>query len=353
MGQSKRVLIIFLDGATDHPNPSLGGSTPLQVARKPFLDSIASHGALGCTESRDYTHFYLLELFTGKRSEMPRGVIEAYGLELPFDSKRVAYRMTPAIIKDGRVEWYYKISCADEITLQKAVLRAREKIREMDPHIIFYNGGKAVMTVKGTEVMDLPKPPAPADVMPSDLGDFRPFAEYMAELTGGITLLPWGGGTGLEAERFQNQVRPIPSMTVISKSPSALGVAALLNIKRQRIAGFKQGIKLAKELIRNGDVFLHFEETDDISHKRDPRGKVELIESIDQELSRFAKSFSHCRIALLVDHGASSLTGEHVRMNVPFAISDSVLPYEATHHYQETDCNGMELSQLLERIYRF
>ena len=105
MAESKRVLIIFLDGATDHPNPSLNGSTPLQVARKPFLDSIASHGAVGCTESRDYTHFYLLELFTGKRSEMPRGVIEAYGLELPFDSKRVAYRMTPAIIKDGRVEW--------------------------------------------------------------------------------------------------------------------------------------------------------------------------------------------------------------------------------------------------------
>lgn len=353
MADGKRVLVIFLDGATDDPNPSLGDRTPLQVAKKTFLDSVASHGHLGCTDSRDYTHYYLLELFTGKRSEMPRGVIEAFGLELPFDRKRVAYRMTPAIIRDGHVEWYYKISCADEIMLQKAVLRAREKIREMDPHIIFYNGGKAVMTVKGTEVMDLPKPPAPADVMPSDLGDFRPFAEHMAELTGGITLLPWGGGSGLEAESFRQKVRPIPPMTVISKSPSALGVAAFLEIKRQRVPGWKQGIKLAKELLRHGDVFLHFEETDDISHKRDPRGKVEIIEAIDQELCRNAKSFSHCRIVLLVDHGASSLTGEHIRMKVPFAISDSVLPYEATHHYEEIDRNDMELSGLLERIYRF
>ncbi|MFA5313937.1 MAG: hypothetical protein WC375_11605, partial [Methanomassiliicoccales archaeon] len=195
MNRDERVLIIFLDGATDDPVPILDGRTPLQVAKKPFLDSIASHGTMGCTLSRDYTHFYLLELFIGRKAEIPRGVIEAYGLELPLDSKRVAYRMTPAIIREGKVDWYYKISCQDEMNLQKAVLKSRDKIRELDPKIVFYNGGKAVMTVKGTEVLDLPKPPAPADVLPTDLGDFRPFAESIAEIMGGITLIPWGGGS--------------------------------------------------------------------------------------------------------------------------------------------------------------
>lgn len=353
MQTNKRVLIIFLDGATDDPIPALDGRTPLQTAVKPFIDSIASHGNMGCTLSRDYTHFYLLELFTGKKAEIPRGVIEAFGLELPLDAKRVAYRMSPALIKDGKVNWYYKISCQDEMNLQKAVLRSRDKIREMDPKVLFYNGGKAVMTVKGTEVMDLPKPPAPADVQPNDLGDFRPFAESIAEMMGGITLLPWGGGSGKDAEEFRKNVRPIPPMTMISKSPSALGVATFLNIPKERVAGYKQGIKRAKELVKMGDVFLHIEETDDISHKRSPREKVELIESIDKELKRYAKDFSNCRLVLLIDHGASSISGDHIRMDVPYAISDELLPFRSERCYAEDGWDRTELPDLLDRIYDF
>ncbi|HSV42736.1 MAG TPA: hypothetical protein VLH13_04925 [Methanomassiliicoccales archaeon] len=353
MAQRPRVLIIFLDGATDDGIPALEGRTPLQAAKKPFIDSVASNGTMGCTESRDYTHFYLLEFLMGQRAEIPRGVIEAYGLELPLDERRVAYRMTPAIIKGGQVHWHYKISCQDEMNLQKAVLRSRDKIREMDPQILFYNGGKAVMTVKGTEVMDLPKPPAPADVMPGDLGDFRPFAESIAEHMGGVTLLPWGGGSGKDAESIRHDVRPIPPMTMISKSPSALGVAAFLNMERLRVPGFKQGIKEARRLLKEGDVFLHIEETDDVSHKRAPREKVELLEAIDKELGRYAKDFQNCRIVLLVDHGASSITGEHIRMDVPWAISDQVLPLCSDRCYCENGYDKIPLVDLMDRIFTF
>ena len=78
-------------------------------------------------------------------------------------------------------------------------------------------------------------------------------------------------------------------MTIISKSPSALGVAAFLGIKSKRVPGFKQGIKEAASMIKDGDVFLHVEETDDISHKRAPREKVELLEAVDKEAMRNAK----------------------------------------------------------------
>lgn len=353
MADKGKVLIIFLDGATDHPHPALGDRTPLQVADVPFLSSVASYGELGCTPSRDYTHHYLFQFLTGKAYDIPRGVIEAYGLEMDLDTKRIAYRMTPAKIKEGRVQWHYEISCSDEMALQKAVLRSRDKIKEMEPQILFYNGGKAVLTVKGREVMDLPKPPKPADVMPTDLGDFRPFAESVAELTGGITLLPWGGGTGKEAERLRADVTSLPPMTMISKSPSALGVAAFLNMPRQRVPGFKLGIKIAKDLLKKGNVFLHLEETDDISHKRAPRMKVELLESIDKELVRYAKQFSDARIVLLVDHGASSLTGNHIRMPVPYAIADQVLPLRAERRFQEGERATRELDGLLQHIFSF
>jgi 2,3-bisphosphoglycerate-independent phosphoglycerate mutase len=189
--------------------------------------------------------------------------------------------------------------------------------------------------------------------MPHDLGDFRPFAESIAEMMGGITLLPWGGGSGNEAEELRRNVRPIPPMTMISKSPSALGVAAFLNIPRERVSGFKHGIKQAKELIKKGDVFLHIEETDDISHKRSPREKVELLEAIDKELQRSSKDFAKCRIALLVDHGASSLTGDHIRMDVPYAISDQLLPYISDRSYEENGWDRIPLPDLLSTIFTF
>jgi 2,3-bisphosphoglycerate-independent phosphoglycerate mutase len=351
MSSSTRTLVIMLDGATDEKVPALDYKTPLQVATMKFINSIASSGELGCTDARDYTHFFLLQLFTGKPLDVPRGVIEAFGLGLPLDAKRIAYRMTPAKITNGRVEWFYKISCAEEMELQKAVLKSKKHISGMKPSIIFYQGGKAVMTVESDRVLNLPKPPSPADVMPEDLQEFGPFAESVAELTGGITILPWGGGLGKLAEEAKRKGREIPPMTIISKSPSALGVAAFLGIGSERVAGFKEGIKKASSMIKEGDVFLHVEETDDVSHKRAPREKVELLESVDKELMRNGKSFSNCRIAVIVDHGCSSVTGEHIVMKVPYAISERLVPAAQGKRFCEQDLESVHLDGLLPRIF--
>jgi 2,3-bisphosphoglycerate-independent phosphoglycerate mutase len=351
MSNSKRTLVIMLDGATDDKVPALDYKTPLQVSSMKFINSIASNGELGCTDAREYTHFFLLQLFSGKPLDVPRGVIEAFGLGLPLGADRIAYRMTPAKITNGKVEWYYKVSCADEIELQKAVLKSKKHISGMNPSILFYQGGKAVMTVQSDRILDLPKPPSPADVMPEDLYEFGPFAESVAAHTGGITMLPWGGGFGKLAEEARLNGRTIPPMTIISKSPSALGVAAFMGIGSKRVAGFKEGVKEAASMIKDGDVFLHVEETDDISHKRAPREKVGLLEAVDKELMRFAKSFSDCRIAVIVDHGCSSVTGEHIVMKVPYAITERLDTSATGKRYCEQESACIQLGDLLPRIF--
>jgi hypothetical protein len=45
--------------------PELGYKTPLEALKKPFIDSLASNGIYGCTDSRKYTHLFLLEFLTG------------------------------------------------------------------------------------------------------------------------------------------------------------------------------------------------------------------------------------------------------------------------------------------------
>jgi 2,3-bisphosphoglycerate-independent phosphoglycerate mutase len=344
-----RDLIILLDGATDDPIPDLNGLTPLKAAHKPFLDSVASRGEMGHTDSRAYTHLYLLEFLSGKGMEIPRGVIEAYGLGLPIGDDRVAYRLTPAIIKDNKVEWFYKLSCHDEMMLQRAVLRSRKKLDGMDPAIIFYQGGKGVMTVKADKVLDLPKPPCPAKIRPEDLEQFGVFAEAVADEMHGMTVLPWGGGKGDLVQHYSDISPKAKGLHVISKSPSGLGVAAFLGLKGQRVGDYREAVKAAKIALKKSDVLLHFEETDDISHKKAPREKVELIENIDRELAKAASDLEKCRISIVIDHGASSLTGTHMIMQVPYAVA---LPGPPSFGkcYCEDGGPNVPLSSLLQHL---
>src|SRR5262249_52770382 len=42
-----KYVIVIPDGCADEPQPSLGGKTPLQAARKPNMDRIARTGVVG------------------------------------------------------------------------------------------------------------------------------------------------------------------------------------------------------------------------------------------------------------------------------------------------------------------
>lgn len=345
-----RKFIVLLDGAADERISIFNNRTPLEAAQKEFMDGVAREGKVGTTDGKDYTHTFLLELLTGKPYDIPRGVIEAYGLELPIGEDRVAYRMTPAKVRDGHVEWYYNITCDEEMFLQRAIIKNRSRLSSMDPKILAYYGGKGVLTVKGGDILDLPKPPGPAMLTADELGPFQEFAEGVNQSTGGITLLPWGGGLGRVAVDVRREITNVPDLAVISKSPSALGVGRFLGMETVRVPGFKQGIKVASHMVDEQDVFLHIEETDDISHKCNPKNKLRLIEEIDRELSRYGKRLKECQLALLIDHGASSVTGEHMRMKVPFAVCGGRWKGAGKDSFHENGGEHFSLGTLLDTI---
>ena len=39
-----KYILIIGDGMADNPVPELGGLTPLEYAKKPFIDELAAHG---------------------------------------------------------------------------------------------------------------------------------------------------------------------------------------------------------------------------------------------------------------------------------------------------------------------
>ncbi len=301
-------LFVLLDGAEDHPNPELGGKKPLEYANMPFI--MSNMRTKGRTTGRGYTHLFLNEFFTGHPPKLERAVLEALGLGMDMED-RTAYRLSPARIGDGMVRWAYDshLFC-DE--LEKCIMDNLHLVEEYDPEITFFINGRAILTLRSDNVPKLPGPPVDAEYVkvPGELGLL---VETVAESMGGITDYPWGCG------RFADQYprfECLDNLIALSDSPTSLGVCASLGYDTELIEDLDSRFPAAREALEHGNVFLHLDEVDEYSHMKDWRRKVEILEHIDRKMEEY---FSDCdRIIYFIDHGTSSITGEHLPIEVPF-----------------------------------
>jgi 2,3-bisphosphoglycerate-independent phosphoglycerate mutase len=307
-------LLVLLDGAVDHPNPELDGLTPLQAADLSFIDSLKGAGT---TDGRGYTHLFLLELLTGERVDVPRGLIEAIGLGMNVAPGRMACRFSPAIVRDGTVEWEYHVTAEMATDLSHKVLDSLRMLDTYHPEVRFYESGRGVLVMDEMELGELPRPPTPGSIAMANLNGMRDFVATVSEATGGMTVLPWGGG-GMPIAQGR-AIAEICPLTVVSNSPSALGVGGLIGAEMVLVEDIPSRALEAHDRLTNGNVLLHFEEIDEASHRRDPGGKVTLLEQADALLAELFAD--HDDILVLVDHGTSCLTGEHMAVPVPFLCS--------------------------------
>ena len=302
-------LFVLLDGAEDHDIPEFGGKRPLDVAEMPFLDSVTK--MKGYTTGRGYTHLFLNEFLTGHPQELPRAVIEALGLDMNMDEGRTAYRLSPAYIRNGTVEWAYNMEELHR-PLTECVLDNLDMLGDREPQIEFFLNGRAILTMRCDDIPDLPSPPVPAPYkkVPGALGEL---VCRVAKKMNGLTVYPWGCG------RFtaQKEIYPcIRDITAISDSPTALGVCASLGQRYKLVKNIDDRFPIASDDLEHSNVLLHMDEVDEYSHQKDPRKKVRILEHIDRMMEKYFSNTE--RIVYFVDHGTSSLTGEHLPVRVPF-----------------------------------
>lgn len=301
-------LFVLLDGAEDHSLPELGGRKPLDVARMPYLESMAPfrYGSDG----RTYTHRFLIEFFTGQPPRTSRGALEALGLDMNMSQGRVAYRLSPAMIGNGSIEWAYSID--DQVPeLMKTVQDHIDVIGHMSPDLNFFLKGRAVLTLDCEQVMDLPSPPVPAPMAAVDgcLGDL---VRSVADVMGGLTVLPWGGGRLEKEACLSTDIAPL---TTISNSPTALGISRAIGQSALRIEDIPDRFPVAARELERGNVLLHIDETDEYSHQRRADIKVRILEETDALMREHFPDVE--RLVYLVDHGTSCITGEHLPIRVP------------------------------------
>lgn len=301
-------LFVLLDGAEDDPHPLLGGMKPIHVAKMPFLRSRATNHFR--TTGRAYTHLFLHEFFTGCTPDSPRAAIEALGLGLNMSGNRSAFRLSPAEIKDGMINWSYN---TDEFKdeLEYHVMDNLGILDKYSPEINFFFKGRAIITMDYDEIPNLPSPPANAPMVevPGDLGKL---VRKVADIMNGITNYPWGCG---QMGRIDPVFSCLGKMTAISNGPTSLGVCASLGHDIRLIKNLDDRFPVAVESLKHGNVFLHIDEVDEYSHQKDPFKKIEVLEHTDDLMKQHFSDAK--RIVYFTDHGTSCVTGEHIITDVP------------------------------------
>jgi 2,3-bisphosphoglycerate-independent phosphoglycerate mutase len=105
--RKKQGLLIILDGLGDRPNPELNGMTPLESAKTPNLDYLASKGmcgnvypiAPGIRVGTDVGHLHIFG-YDSNKVYSGRGPLEAYSAGIKLMPGDVAFRGNFATIED-------------------------------------------------------------------------------------------------------------------------------------------------------------------------------------------------------------------------------------------------------------
>jgi len=340
---SLRTLIALLDGAADEPIPALAHKTPLEAAEKPFIDRLASSGLVGYTGAYLHTHQFLADLLA-EGGRVPRGVLEALALDIPLREGVAVYRLNPARIDGRSIELEYNLSEETLQSLESLVDKTLPLISDLDPRV-YFNGGRGVLVLEEAGFEPVPSSPFERDALSALPKALQDFVREIASRNSGLTIIPWGGGI-FKPPSLKPRIR---GLSILSNSPAAHGLAEILKIKAYNISGLDGLLDRARRLLGEGDVLIHFERPDEESHRRSHAGKVSALEEADHILEELYRE-TGCRILLVIDHGASSMTGRHFRVETPFLYAEKPAEEASRRFHEKASGEFVPTGRLLDLI---
>ena len=125
-----KYIIIIGDGMADYNIPELGNKTPLEIAKKPYMDMMAQKGIIGFTHNvpmdmvpeSDTANMAILS-FDPKVYSRGRSPLEAISMGLEMAPDETAYRCNVVTLSDNGEDYDDKIildHSADEISTEEA-----------------------------------------------------------------------------------------------------------------------------------------------------------------------------------------------------------------------------------------
>lgn len=343
-----RVLFVLVDGLADVPGP--GGRTPLQQARTPTLDLLASSGLTGLLDpveagvacGSDTAHLSLLG-YDPRVHYRGRGALEALGTGLSMQPGDLAFKSVFALTDDSGVV----VRRQADPALCPALCRLVDGTR------LSVGGGDYVAAVRHATYHR-----CAVRIRGPGLADAVTGTDPLHDGCPVLQSRPLAGGAALTAqvinafsECFAAALRP-HRLALLLRGPSGLpqlppfrqmhGMAAFMIAPTSLVAGIGLalqmdlvavpgatgdhrsdfGAKFAKaaELLPRYDLgFVHIKAADEASHSGDFGLKTGLLEQIDAALAAVLPLLGGCLVVLTGDHTTpSSVHFDHTHHPVPF-----------------------------------
>lgn len=362
-----KYLLIVFDGMADEPLAELGGRTPLQVAKTPYMDDLARRSRIGAASTvpdgmapgSDVTNMGILG-YDPRIYYRGRGAIEAVSLEIPIDRDDVAFRAN-LVSTDGEL-------MVDSSGGHVSTEEARELISLIDSKlstsaIRFYPGVsyRHIMVWRGGS--DNVHCTAPYKIHGKPFEDFLPEGDGDAKLAcmiqdsyeildgheinrrrRGEGKLPanmlwfWGESRLPEIPSFLRQFGVTGA--VVAAVDLIRGLGRMVGLKVIDVPGATgyvdtnyvgKGKSAAQALETHDFVWVHVEAPDEAGHESDIDKKIQAIQDCDQKtlaaiLDGVKQRGFDVRILLMPDHPTPIATGSHSAAKVPFLLFDSTKP---------------------------
>lgn len=348
-----KAIIVLGDGMADEPLEELGGKTPLEYARTPYMDWAASNGACGMLSTvpegfepgSDVANLSVLgydprECYTG------RGALEAVSMGIELDDDEIAYRCNLVTIEGGVMEDFSAghISGEDGERLIGSLNDALPEIFHAYAGVGYRNllvlkGGSGASTtpphdIVGMEIEQyLPRGDdgsvlREAMDIASEIFDGHPVnLERVSrgdKPATGIWL--WSGGRVPRLLNFREKYGVSGGM--ISAVDLLKGIGMLAGMEIIDVPGatgyldtdYMAKARYAVDALERMDfVYMHVEAPDEAGHLGSAEEKVRAIERLDEAIG-FILENTDAVIGILPDHPTPVALKTHTSNPIPFII---------------------------------
>lgn len=366
-GGGQKYLIIVGDGMGDEPQERLGGRTPLEAARTPYMDRIAADGVLGLTETitadqepgSDVANMAILG-YDPDRFHTGRAPLEAASMGVELRPEDVAFRCNLVTVRDddqGRV--VLADYSAGHITSEegRALIETIRRSLESDSlrfypgvsyrHLLVWRGGKEALRI--TPPHDVTGEPVDpywqvydqAPELKALLAAARPLlADHEVNRnrvsrgkSPANAIWLWGQGRKPNMPTFKERF----GLTGVTISAVDLirGLGVCAGLEPVIVPGatgyldtnYAGKVAAACRALEYEDLaFVHVEAPDEASHEGNLDLKIEAIEAFDTRvvnpLLEACATLPQARVLVITDHLTPIRIKTHARGLVPFAIFD-------------------------------
>ncbi len=363
-----KYIVVLIDGAADTPVPELGGKTPLEVANKPHIDTLASKAQMGMTitvpgdlpPGSDVANLSVFG-YDPQKYYTGRSPLEAASIGVPLELTDTTFRANLVTLSE---EDSYEAKTmvdysSDEISTEEAhqLIQAVNDALKTDDYeffggtsyrhlMVWHNKENNFSLTPPHDISDrvvgeyLPKDETILNLMKKSYDILKDHPVNLARQEKGLrpanSIWVWGNGTKPDLDTYQARfgIRG----AVISAVDLIKGIGRCAELDVIEVPGatgtvhsnFSGKAEAAINALQNGAdfVYLHMEGADEAGHRKEIENKVKSIELIDSKIvAPLIAYLKECgedyHILVMPDHPTPLALRTHTSDPVPYLLYKS------------------------------